>query len=99
MTQVFAAWRQKQQEDKRRAQEEGESERKRKGILTGREIFQQVTTCSDSEPGCNTTTHMFLWWMYCLLVLLVLGACTFFNIRDCPSEACPPLGVCVLVGA
>lgn len=39
---VFAQWRQKNLDDKRKAAESSEAERKKKGVMTGREIFAQV---------------------------------------------------------
>ena len=37
-------WRRKRHEDKLKKREDAAEERKRKGILTGREIFMQVST-------------------------------------------------------
>lgn len=39
---VFLRWRQKNRDDKLQAAEAAEAERKRKGVMTGREIFAQV---------------------------------------------------------
>lgn len=40
--QVFRKWRQQKHEEKAKQNADSEAERKRKGILTGREIFSQV---------------------------------------------------------
>jgi len=40
---VFLGWRQKNRDDKKRAREDTETERKRKGVMTGREIFAQAS--------------------------------------------------------
>ena len=39
---VFQSWREAQRQEKRKAAQDNEAERKRKGIMTGREIFAQV---------------------------------------------------------
>ena len=39
---VFQSWREAQRQEKRKAAQDNEAERKRKGIITGREIFAQV---------------------------------------------------------
>ena len=39
---VFQKWRQKNVDDKRKAAEDSEAARKKKGVMTGREIFAQV---------------------------------------------------------
>lgn len=39
---MFKKWRQQKQEEKAKQNADSEAERKRKGILTGREIFSQV---------------------------------------------------------
>ena len=47
---VFLQWRQKNKDDKVKQQEAVEADRKKKGIMTGREIFAQVLTImSDSS--------------------------------------------------
>ena len=40
--QVFSKWRNQKRDAARKQQEEAQAERKRKGILSGREIFAQV---------------------------------------------------------
>jgi hypothetical protein len=39
---VFINWRQKNRDDKKQARADTETERKRKGVMTGREIFAQA---------------------------------------------------------
>ena len=54
---VFMLWHRKRSEDKRRRKEAMADERKKKGILTGREIFLQVSVKSRSPyPSPDTTT-------------------------------------------
>ena len=40
---VFLNWRQKNRDQKAKAREDSETERKRKGVMTGREIFAQAS--------------------------------------------------------
>lgn len=47
---VFRNWRQKNIDDRKKAAETSEAERKKKGVMTGREIFAQVDT-SLAFPG------------------------------------------------
>ena len=50
---VFLQWRQKNKDDKIKQQEAVEADRKKKGIMTGREIFAQVQTlfCDGPDRG------------------------------------------------
>jgi hypothetical protein len=44
--QTFRKWRDERRAEKQRRQDEEAAERKRKGIMTGREIFMQVRASS-----------------------------------------------------
>jgi len=50
---VFLGWRQKNRDDKKRAREDTETERKRKGVMTGREIFAQEGFTIEDDFGAT----------------------------------------------
>lgn len=50
---VFEQWRQKKREERVKAAEAAEADRKRKGLMTGREIFAQVFP---TALRCSTAT-------------------------------------------
>jgi len=50
---VFISWRQKNRDDKKQARADTETERKRKGVMTGREIFAQAGFLPGSTDAHN----------------------------------------------
>ena len=46
--QSFSAWKERKAKVARKEQEQAQAERRRKGVLTGREIFSEVRFASDS---------------------------------------------------
>lgn len=62
---VFEQWRQKKKDDRQKAVDQAEVERKRKGVMTGREIFAQVIPIWNLKAGSmQMVTHPS--WKFCL---------------------------------
>ena len=60
---VFLEWRQKNRDDKIKQQEAVEADRKKKGIMTGREIFAQVKISRLTALSRGTERpHNYLSW-------------------------------------
>ena len=59
--QTFRKWREDRKTDKEKKEAQAEADRKRKGILTGREIFMEVCPrlCMSMRcrPGCCGVFH------------------------------------------
>ena len=62
---VFLKWRQKNRDDKVQAQEAAEVERKKKGVMTGREIFAQVKFSHLRSMSSFDSSEAFetMWWL------------------------------------
>lgn len=53
VVQTFKAWQARKQNDKRKREEEKEAERRRKGVMTGREIFLQDGFTAEDDVGAS----------------------------------------------
>lgn len=81
--QTFRKWRDERRAEKQRAQDEEEADRKRKGIMTGREIFMQVGSTAGAAlalipPPCSVlcVLGMFLTYRMAVLDEAATGTCS-----------------------